>query len=385
MITIPTFSELQTSIQSSLESQMGTTLPTFGKNYLRAMSIVLASKQWLYYKAIGLLQKNIFADTADPESLGGTLERFGRVKLQRNPFPAIAGEYTVQLVGTLGAIVPASTTFKSDDTSSSPGFLFILDDSFVLDGTDIITLRALTPGIDSRLTIGDTLTVTGPIALVNSIVTVLTESVIPESAETIEDYRQKVLNAYRLEPQGGSGSDYRIWASDAQGVKESYPYARSGYTSEINLYIEATIADSTDGKGTPSGAILSDVEDAIELPTATRPSRKPLTAIVNYLPVTINEIDIEITDYAGITIDIETLIFSAIESELALIRPFVGSIDILADKKDIFDINKIISVILLAVPGSSFGAVVLNVDAVPVSTVTFTNGNIPNLNSITYV
>jgi len=385
MITIPTLNQLYTSILSDLEAELIITIPLFGKNFLRAQAGVMAGVLWVYYKAIGLLQKNIFADTADSEANGGTLERFGRVKLGRNPFPATAGQYTVQLVGTLGQIIPASSTFKSNDTATSPGFLFILDNAFVLDGVDIITLRALTAGLDSRLSIGDKLTITGPVALVDSEVTVLTESVTPTAAETIEDYRAKVLDAYRLEPQGGAGSDYRIWSSEAIGVKQTYPYAGTAATSEVNLFVEATIADSSDGKGTPTGTILTAVTTAIEDPTADRPSRKPLTVIVNYLPVTIKEIDINITAAVGFTAAIQTAIFNAIEAELAVTRPFVSSIDILSAKNDIFDVNKIVSLVLTANPGSSFGVVTLEVDAVPLSTYTFTNGDIPYLNSITYV
>lgn len=385
MIALPTFTELYNGILSDLEAEFTFTIPFFGKNFLRAFAGVQAGKLWLYYKAIGGLQKNIFIDTADPSSTGGTLERFGMVKLGRLPFPAVAGQYTVQVTGTIGQVLNASITFKSDDNSKSPGILFILDNTFVLDGVDIITLRSLTPGLEARLSIGDTLTVTSPIALVDSKVTVLTESVQPEAAETIEDYRRKGLDAYRLEPQGGAGADYRIWSSDAQGVEQSYPFTASGFDDTINLFIEATIADSTDGFGTPSMTILNAVQSAIEDPTADRPARKPLGAVVNYLPITPRQIDITIASFTGITTDIETAITNTITEYLATVRPFVGSIDILANKNDIFDINKIISLVLIANVGSFFGAVQMTIDSISYSTFTFDNGNIPHLNSITYV
>ncbi|MTV47144.1 baseplate J/gp47 family protein, partial [Streptococcus pneumoniae] len=85
--------------------------------------------------------------------------------------------------------------------------------------TDTITLRALEAGLDAKLIVGDKLTSTAPIALVNSIVTVSSEVVEPRAAESIEDYRQAAILAYQLEPQGGAGGDYRIWATDAQGVE----------------------------------------------------------------------------------------------------------------------------------------------------------------------
>jgi len=130
---------------------------------------------------------------------------------------------------------------------------------------------------------------------------------------------------------------------------------------------------------------LSDVQDSIELPTIDRPSRKPLTVVVNYLPVTVVEIDIKIAGFIGLTPEIENLIFSTIKSELDTIRPFVSSIDVLSAKNDIFDINKIISLILVSSPGSVFGSVQLKADLIVVPTYQFLNGEIPYLNSIVYV
>lgn len=391
MITIPTFSQLYNDILASLEAEMNITIPLFGKNFLRAMAAVQAGKLKLFYLTIGNLQKNIFVDTADSESIGGTLERFGRIKLGRNPFPATAGQYTVQLTGTTGAIVAAQTTFKSNDDSLNPGKLFILDIEYELDGTNIITIRALEGGLASGLEVGDELTATAPIANVNSIVAVLTESVEPLSAEDIEEYRAKSLDAYQKEPQGGAGTDYRLWAADVQGVQQTYPYAKSGFSNEMNLYVEATIADSTDGKGTPSAGMLTAVEAVVELdPDTTKPlserGRRPLTVLqVHYLPVTIKEIDIIITGYVGITAAIQTIIFNAIKTALADIRPFVSSSDILENKNDILNINKIIFIIQNAQPGGFFDSLELKVDTVTQTSYTFMDGDIPHLQSVTYI
>jgi len=388
MANIPTLNELYSAIVADIESKYSTTLPAFGKNFLRALASVQAGKLYLYYLLSAKIQKNIFADTADSELFGGTLERFGRVKLGRNPFPATAGQYTIEVVGTVGAFIPANTTFKANDDSTSPGSLYVLDTDFTLTGTppELIQLRSLDAGLDFRLEIGNELTLTAPIALVDDIGTVTAEIVAPQSAEETEDYRRKVLDAYRLEPQGGSGSDYRIWASDVQSVEQSYPYASTLSNNEVDLFIEATIADSTDGFGTPSATTLTEVQTAIESPTVERPSRKPLGVhAVNYLPVIIKQIDIEITGFVGITPALEAIILTSIETDLETVRPFVGSIDIVANKNDIFDTNKIISLILETAPGSVFGAIVLKVDSVPVSMFQFLNGDIPHLNSISYV
>jgi len=268
--------------------------------------------------------------------------------------------------------------------------LYILDAEYTLVATtDTITVRSLSTGIETKLAVGNTLTATAPIALVNKSAEVTAETVEPSAAETLEDYRTKALDAYRLEPQGGAATDYRLWAADAQGVKQTYAYAKSGTDYQINLYVEATIADSTDGKGTPSALLLAEVEEVVEFdPDDTRPDeergRRPLQAIVNFLPVSIREVDIVINGLVGRTTDIENLIIDALTAEINKVRPFVSACDVLADKNDILDNNKIIATILNTRPGSVFGAITLQVDSTTYSSFTFVNGFIPHVNSITF-
>lgn len=385
MINIPIIQQIFSDVKADLESKMDSNIPIFGKAFLTALVAVQSAKFYIFYLILGRIEKNIFPDTADPESKGGSLERFGRVKLGRNPFPATQGVYSVQVYGTTGAVIKASTTFKSNDDALSPGKLFIIDSDYILDGTNVISLRALESGIGSKLNAGDQLTVTSPVALVESVCEVLSQTIEPRAAESIEDYRRKIRDAFRLEAQGGAGADYRLWASEVQGVQQSYPYAKSGVTSEINLYVESEIADSTDGKGTPSAQMLLDVEEIIEEPTTDRPARKPLTVIMNYLPVIPKDIDIEITGFVGITAEIETLIFNAIKNYLDDVRPFVSSIDVLSEKNDKIDNNTLISLILQARPGSVFDSLAFEVDGSAEVSFIFENGDIPYLNNITYI
>lgn len=391
MIVIPTLKQLYSDVLSDLEAEFSVTLPIIGRNFLRIIAAVYAAKLKLYYLAIANLQKNIFVDTADPESKGGTLERFGRVKLNRDPFPARAGEYVVEVNGTIGAIIPASTTFKSNDDSANPGRLFVLDNDYTLVAiTDYITVRALEPGVESSLDYLDKITSTSPIPLVQSEVSTISATTEPAAAETIDEYRNAVIQSYRLEAQGGAVGDYRLWSLDAQGVKQVYPYSASGDVSTVNVYIEANIIDSIDGKGTPSAGLLSDVNDVIELnPDTTldinERGRRPMSTIVNVLPVTPLDVDITINGYVGLTPEIQTAIFNQLQSAISQIRPFIAGADVLEDKSDILDTNKIISVILGTKPGSQFGTINLVVNAVPYNTYTFTFGDIPNLNTVTYV
>ena len=390
MVTIPTLKQIYDNLITSIETELGVTLPTSGKNVFLVLSTVLAGKLKLYYLATAKVQKNIFVDTAEPASMGGTLERFGIVKLGRSPFPAIAGQYEVTITGTIGAVISAQTTFKSDDNSTSPGRLYVLDNQYtLLASSDTITLRSLTAGLSGELSVSDTLTATAPIANVDKAATVSAQTVEPLSSESIEAYRAKAIEAYRLEPQGGASTDYRLWASDAQGVERVYPYAKAGEDGEIDLYIEATIADSSDGEGTPTAGIITDVEAVVELdPDTTLPinerGRRPLGVFqVNYLPITVIEIDITITGTSFTTAQ-ETTITAALTSAISNIRPFIAGADIVANQNDVLNENKVIFQIQNAVTGAVFTSALLEFDSVVLSTYTFDSGEIPYLNSVTY-
>jgi uncharacterized phage protein gp47/JayE len=390
MITIPTLQQLQTSILSDLQAQYGVSISLVGKVFLRALSYVQAAKLKLIYLAIANLQKNIFPDTADSESIGGTLERFGRIKLGRNPFPAVAAVYQLNITGTSGATVPAGTQFKSDDSALSPGVIYQLDYAYTLTSSSgSIQVRCLTLGLDGQLNINDTLTSVVPLAQVSSSAAVSATITAPLAGETLEAYRTAILNSYRLEAQGGAATDYRLWAQDAQGVARVYPYATTNATGEVDLYVEATIADSLDGKGTPTTAILDEVEDVVEFnPDTTlalnERGRRPLQVIVNFYPVTIVNVDIEIVGFTGVTVAQQATILAAIEDYIATLRPYVSAADLPADQNDLINSNKIIGVIIGAIPNAVFTSVNVEINGSPVTSYTFIDGNIPYLNGITY-
>lgn len=392
MAATPTISELKAQIKSYLETELGFTITVFGKVFLNALAAVQAAKLKLLYLLVADVRKNVWVDTAYSVSQGGTLERFGIVKLGRPPFTATQGEYTVQVTGTIGQVVPAGTQFKTDDNSSSPGKFFILDSAKTLTaGTDTMTLRALEAGLDSRLIVGDTLTAVSPL-VVNDQVEVTVESVIPLDAENLETYRDLVIRAFQLESQGGAATDYRAWATDAQGVAAIYPYAKSGVPAELEIYVEATNADSTDGNGTPSAQLLLDVEEVIEFdPDTSKPlnerGRRPLGVFnIDFIAVSPLPVVIAVNGQVGIDSDTQTAIESAIKTAIDNVRPFVEAADILENKNDILSVNQIIFIIQdILVSGQTFSSLTMTVDGNPVtSSFQFSAGNIPYLDSITY-
>lgn len=382
MLIIPTTQQLEAIILADLEAQFGVPINPDGKADLRAQAAVQAASLKQQYLSIANTEKNIWVDTCDLP----TLIRFGRIKLGREPFSGIAGRYDVLVNGAVGAVIKANTVYKSDDTALNPGVLYILDDAYTLVATtDTINLRCLMLGEGGKLDVDDTLTSTEPIALVDSGAIVISETIQPLAPEDIEDYRQKVIEAFRLEAQGGAATDYRLWAQDAQGVKSVYPYAQSGVPCGVVVYVEATIADSTDGKGTPSAQTIDDTEAVFEFdPDTSLPQnergRRPMQVVLDVEPISPQTVEITITGFQNLTAQNIIDLTNAFNAAVVAVRPFVAAADNLADKNDIIDVNKLNSVIYTTLPGSVYTGVTFKINGVPFSTYTFMLGNIPWFN-----
>jgi uncharacterized phage protein gp47/JayE len=330
MAYIPTVAQLQTQIENELKTRLGITQQWTGKVFLRIFAVVFAGLFKLFYVAIAMLQKNIFVDTADSEAQGGTLERFGRVKLGRNPFAALSGVYTARFTGIDGTTIPANIILRFND------YLFVVDSESEISGTTAdVTIRALTPGTESILVVGNELTLTSPLANIDNIVEIVAIITTPQDAEDIEDYRAKVLQAFRLEPQGGASTDYRLWALDTQGVRTAYAYTKNGEPYTVQVFVEADESGTEVGEpiGVPTTDILTDVRTNIEIDPDTNKSletrgRRPLGVynvdVISVVPI---EITIIITGLQDDSANVLSAITEDLETLLYAVRPYIAGAD----------------------------------------------------------
>ena len=388
MTRIPTIQELYTQCLSDLQTEFGVTISPFGKAFLRAFAATTAAVLKIYYLCLGNVQKNMLPITADPESVGGTLELWAELKglTQRQ---ATQGYYTVRVTGSIGATIPALTQFKSDDTALNAGYLYILDTAYTLVGTtDYITLRALTVGHSSLLAVGNTLTSTAPIIGVLSQGTVTVVVAPPIEAETLPEFRARILQSYRLLPQGGAPADYILWSQDALGVRTVYPYAANGRPNEIDVFVEAFPADSADGYGTPTSTELTAVANDIETNPATGKGRRPLGVfLVNVSTIILKDITITIDSGGTLTTAQQLQITNAINENMYTIRPFIAGADNVLTRNDTLNAFGIGTIIVNTVGSVVISSIVITVGATIVVSYQFTNGEIPKLpvGAITYL
>jgi uncharacterized phage protein gp47/JayE len=386
MRPIPTIQELRETLANDFKSKLNL-LSNNLKKFLDAFSIVESAKFKLLYLYLQDLQNNIFPDTADLEANGGTLERQGRIYLNRNPRPATVGTFELSVTGESGSVLRSGLTFKSNENSLSPGQLYVLDLEYTMTGTDdVIEVRSLGAGSEFDLNVDDELTITEPVIGVNQLVTVSDVISQPKNGEDIEAYRQAILDAIQLEPQGGSKTDYRLWSSDAQGVKKVYPYVKNGDAGTVQVYVEAT-----DGDGVPSSGLISNVEDVIEFdPDESKPlnerGRRPIQATVEVLPVVLIPVTVTITGLSQDTPSIRSAIQNNIELYLSSVRPYISGADLARNRNDILYEARLQSVATDVLENSNFfTGFAITVNGNSVSSYQFDLGNIPNLvTPITY-
>lgn len=390
MRNIPTIKELEQSIANDLKSKLNLS-DTQLKTVLKAFLVVLAAQFKLEYLYLADIQNNIFPDTADTAENGGTLERLGQIYINRNPNPATIGVFEASVIGVAGSVLRSGLTFKSNEDSKSPGQIFVLDSEYTLTGSsDIIEIRSTKGGLEYSLNVDDELTITEPVLGVDNIITITTITTEPKAAENIEDYRQEILDSIQLEPQGGSKTDYRLWSADAQGVRKVYPYVRSGSAGNVDVYVEATIDDSTDGNGTPSAGLLDDVAEVIEFdPDDTKPlnerGRRPIQAIVTTIGITTVPVDVQITGLSDNTTAVQNAIIENLKAHLYDIRPYIAGADLARNRNDILYSQRLSSVATDVLESANFfTGFVMQVDGVTENSYQFTLGNIPYLRNITF-
>lgn len=391
MKTVPTTVELQTKLYQDMKISFGLENDDY-KDNLGAFAGVIAAQLRPIYMYVADNRNNLYPDTADLAEDGGELERLGEIYLNRQPKLATEGKYLVAISGSAGSVLPASLTFKSNENSNASDYLFILDNSYELIGAnDFIELRALTAGLESLLNVGDGLTATQPVVGLDPTIEVSEILEKPISAEPIPVYRKNVNDSIQLEPQGGAKTDYRLWSSDAQGVRLVYPYVKEGEAGTVQVYVEAIKEDSTDGLGTPYQQLLDEVEEVIRfdpddsLETDYR-GRIPMGVPLEVISISLKPVDINITGLSDSSTSMLQSIRNNIDSYLENIRPFVDGAELLRNKNDILYNYRLSGIVQDTIGnGNYFEDFEMLVDGNVVSNFTFSRSNIPyfrNLNLI---
>ena len=307
-----TIEEVQQLLIRSFEHEFNTQLRILPKSFIKILCKVFAGVFIIVYKLVGWYFLQMFPETADWKEvtiLGVRLRPLVKLGVLFGVGEPLAGVQwrgiiTIDVL-TQGSVLYSGTQLKSNVT----GKLYIVEETkTLLQQKETVSVVCTEIGTAGNLEQNDTLNFVNPYGFIK------TESVVSDVArvgldnELESSYRNRVINRFRLQPQGGALADYRIWASEVPGVLNVYPYNDKEQPGGVLLYVSGisdVYADRIPDKG-----LLKKVGEACTYdPETGKATRKPLTAMLdpkndgsysNVKPVSVTVFDVVITGVSGI-------------------------------------------------------------------------------------
>lgn len=305
--------EIRTLVIGGLQQEFNNKLRILPKSFIRILASVLAAVYIVLFKQIGWMFLQMFPETAyfgEINILGirirplvkwGVLWGVGEPRLGTQ----WRGTITVNVV-IKNTALSTGTQLKSDLT----GKIYIVDETKTLENdTETVDLLCTSIGTIGNLETGDKLYFVAPLGNVKKEAEVTTVLEVAIDDETEADYRYRVVNRWRVQPQGGALADYRIWGMEVSGVLNIYPYNDDDSPNGVILYVSGNSSVFPDR--IPSAALLVAVGNACTYnPETGIANRKPMTAAIdpqndgtytNIRPVTLKIFDIYIEGLTGIS------------------------------------------------------------------------------------
>jgi hypothetical protein len=389
-----TIEEIKNLLVNAFQQQFNNKLRLLPKSFIRITSTVLAGIFITAYKQIGWLFLQLFPETAywkEVIILGLKIRPLVKWGVLIGVGPPRSGtqwhgEITVS-VTALHTTLSGGTQLKSDLT----GKIYTTDAVTALDSETVtVHVTCNSPGSAGNLEAGDALNFVNPLGNVKKATQVAAVIKDGTDDESEGDYRYRVVNRYRMQPQGGALADYRIWASEVPGVLNVYPYNDDASPAGVVLYVSGNPALFEDR--IPSAALLIQVGDACTYnPETGKASRKPITAIIdpdgdgsysNVRAVSAVGFDIYITGVTGIpAADFAAVVYPAIENYFLGREPYIRGLSDDNNKINIVSRNNVSSTadqIALSVK-AEFESVVMKRNGVTESNYTLGIGELAKL------
>ena len=306
-----TIEEVQKLLIRSFEHEFNTRLRILPKSFIKILCKVFAGVFIVVYKLVGWYFLQMFPETADWKEvtiLGVRLRPLVKLGILFGVGEPLAG---VQWRGiiiidvlTQGSVLYSGTQLKNSVT----GKLYITTETkTLLKSKEAVPVVCTEIGTAGNLEQNDTLNFVNPYGFIKTEAVVLDVARVGLDNELESSYRNRVINRFRLQPQGGALADYRIWASEVPGVLNVYPYNDKEQPGGVLLYVSGipdVYADRI-----PNNGLLKKVGEACTYdPETGKATRKPLTAMLdpkndgsysNVKPITVAVFDVVITGIAG--------------------------------------------------------------------------------------
>ena len=304
--------EVEVLLINSFEHKFNKKLRLLPKSFIRVFCRVLAGVFIILYKQIGWYFLQLFPETADWQEvtiLGQRIRplvKLGALFGIGEPLAGVQWQGIIEVdVLKTGGVLYSGTQLKSSVT----GKLYVASETKTLllnkERVEVVCTEIGTAG---NLEVNDVLNFVNPYGFIKSEAVILEVERMGLDEELEANYRERLINRFRMQPQGGALADYRIWAADVPGVLRVYPYNDKEQPGGVLLYVSGIPSVFNDR--IPDKGLLKKVGEVCTFdPETGKAIRKPLTAMLdpkndgsyeNIKPISVVEIEVAVTGVTGI-------------------------------------------------------------------------------------
>lgn len=291
----PTLSQLrQQALQDVISGGIPGVTAVLRFSVIYVLSMVLAGMSWLHYGYIDWVAKQSVPWTAT----GAYLAAWGALKgVYRKGATAASGTAAFTATGT--DIIPAGTQLALQG-----GLLATASaDSVTDNGVTTVNWTASSTGSAGNVTLGTIVTLSSPVAGIQTTGTVTDITVSGADIEDDTDFRTRVMDAYQAQGQDGKADDYVGWAEAVPGVTRAWVVGNGAGAGTVVVYVMLDEANATSGgfpNGTNGAATGDDryttaTGDQLTVANTIQPSQ-PVTALVIVCAPIAQPTDFVITD-----------------------------------------------------------------------------------------
>lgn len=362
-MTIPTIADIRDQILTDIQTGLGLPQPLLSRSTWGIMATAIAGATVLLYRFGAWVERQIFPQTADIDSL---ILRANELGLVRVPSRAWTG--TATITGTDTTVIPSGTLWQIN------GQVYAMTEAATISGTTNISLEALETGDSTNRTAGDILTIVTPQTGVNREATITATTLTGEDEEPIADFRARIISRQQNPPQGGAIPDWILWTLEVPGISEcKVARPAAGSVTVYPLTDEDDPADRI-----PDAGKLAEVEAYI-----SDPIRAPIgSAFIAAAAPTEIVFDVDIANLSPNTAAIRTAIEDAIEAHLYSRRPKQYTDEV--DLKDVVSAGRITGIAISA--GAEVATVTLkNAGGSTITSYTLEIDELAELRTLTWV
>ena len=248
----PTLTELRTGADNDLRAALPGSDPLLRFSNLRILSTILAGMANLLFGFLDWIARMAVPFTSEGEYLSGwaaLVDVYQKAATTAGDRDIGAGGQTTFSGCTPTKVVPVGSLLVRGD---GVDFITLAEVTIAGDGTAVADVQATEPGAKGNCAVGVILTLGSSLEGIQTNTTVSQAVTGGADMETTDDFRSRMLKAYREPPQGGAESDYEKWALDVAGVTRAWAVGEAMGAGTVTVFFMMDIVEAVH-QGFPQG------------------------------------------------------------------------------------------------------------------------------------